>query len=53
MATIPHGLVSTNETIIFKKENNAFQFSEHVSMFQPSSSALWIYSKDLQNSRYV
>ena len=35
-----NGLVSTNETIILKKHNNAFQFSEHVSMFQKPSSSI-------------
>ena len=42
---LPNGLVSTNETIIFK---NAFQFSEHVLMFQTSSSAIMNICKDLQ-----
>ena len=38
--SVLNGLVSTNETITLKKHNNAFQFSEHVSMFQTSSSAI-------------
>ena len=32
----------------FQKHNNAFKFSEHVSMFQTSSSAIMNICKDLQ-----
>ena len=34
--------------LYFQKHNNAFQFSEHVSMFQTSSSAIMNICKDLQ-----